>query len=133
MDREQRIESVNLFMEKEFTEKIRAKAISDRLWPSMIALTEGADVHRPFGYSAAQYFSYDDRWSFFYCPDVIVDTTIELEDEQFSDWLRYIRAHVSAHTTLDTTSEDDVESQVYSVLPESRDLVGKVHDLFFPF
>jgi hypothetical protein len=133
MNRSERIEEIDNFMNDKFTSGIRPQPIELRLWPSMIALTEGSDVHRAFGFSTTQYFPYDDRWSFFYCSELIADITSELTDHEFLDWLRYVRAHVSAHTKLETQDEDMVDTQVFTVLPEARDLVGKVHNLFFEF
>lgn len=133
MNRVDRIGEIEAFMKEEFSPSISPKPIEERLWPAMIALTEGADVHRPFGYSHSHYMTYDERWTFFYCSGVIAETTAELDDTEFRDWLRYIRAHVSTHTTMDTTDENVVDSQVFSVLPEARDLVGKVHDHMFAF
>lgn len=134
MDRNDRISAVIHFMEGGvFAQNICPRPIRAELWPSMVALTEGADVHRPFGFSSAQYLSYDDKWVFFYCAEVIADVTAELTDTEFNDWLRFARAHVSAHTTLGTYNEGEVDRQVYSVMPEARDLVAKVHDQFFVF
>lgn len=133
MNRDDRINAVHDFMGNQFVPNVKAKAISEELWPGMISLTQGADVHRLFGYSNAQFFSYDDKWAFFYCASVIADTTAELTDPLFADWLRYIRAHTTAHASLRTEDEAVVDEAVFAVMPEARPLVAAVHDQMFVF
>ena len=132
-DRDNRIENIKLFMEREFVANIAPRPIEARLWPTMVIIADGSDVHRPFGFSASMYFPYDEKWAFFYSAEVMADATAELTDSEFQDWLRYVRAHVSTHTTLGTMDEAEVDQSVYAVLPEARDLVAKVHDQFFVF
>lgn len=133
MNREDRIRETIHFMSSKFVPNVSAKPISEGLWPSMIQLTQGADVHRLFGYSSAQFFTYDDKWAFFYCPEIVADTTAELDDTEFADWLRYIRAHISTHASLRTKDEGVVDESVFAVMPEARDLVARVHDIMFVF
>lgn len=128
---EHRTELANSFMETMLAENITAKRIKAELWPSMIALTEGGDYHRPFGFSVPQYFAYDEKWAFFFCPEVIVETTAALTGDQFGEWLRYTRAHISVHVTRSTYDEEEVDSYVFSVMPESRDLLITVYDHLF--
>lgn len=132
MNRNDRIQAIITFMEAGgFSDKIGPRPLPAELWPSMVVLTDGADVHRPFGFSSAQYFSYDDKWAFFYSAEVMADATAGLTDAEFADWLRFVRAHVSAHTTLNTQDEAVIDEQVFSVLPEARELVVRVHEQFF--
>ncbi len=133
MNREERIATIHNFMKDQFGPRVKPRPIKWALWPSMVVLTAGRDVHRPFGYSSAQYFPYDDKWAFFYCADVMADISAELEDLAFDDWLRYVRAHISTHTQLDTQDEAEVDRQVFNVLPEARDLVGRVHEQLLVF
>ena len=132
MNREDRITAIAEFMAT-FPDNISPRPISSGLWQHMIALTDGGDTHRPFGFSASAYFPYDDKWCFFYSSDVMADVTAELDDAEFQEWLRYVRAHVNAHASLDTQDEAEVDQAVYAVLPEARDLLAKVHNHYFSF
>ncbi len=131
--REDRIEQIDSFMQNEFPANLSARGIKTALWPSMIALTAGQDYHRPFGYSSVQYFPYDDKWAFFYCAAVMADMTADLDDLAFAEWMRYVRAHVNAHTQLDTQDESLVDEHVFVVLPEARELLGRVTEQFLVF
>lgn len=134
MNREDRTTTINHFMETAFAANIRPRPIKEHLWPSMIALTEGADHHRPFGYSVPQFLAYDDAWVFFYSAETIADSTAELFDEELGDWLRYIRAHVSVHTSLGSYCDESlVDERVKSVMPEVVLLITRVYDALFVF
>lgn len=126
-----RLERLNEFMSSGWADNIVPKVIDPVLWPSMIALTEGADYHRPFGFSVPQYFPYDEKWAFFYCPEIMEEAVRGLSQPDFEDWLRYVRAHVSTHTRLDNPDEDIVEAMVFTVLPEAKELVGRAMNVYF--
>lgn len=134
MNRDERAILINEFMETAFAVNIRPRRIQEDLWGSMIALTEGADHHRPFGYSVPQFLAYDNAWVFFYSPEVIADTTAELFDDELGNWLRYIRAHISTHTSLGSYCDESiVDERVMSVMPEVAPLIARVYDTLFVF
>lgn len=122
----ERAEYTTMEMLKAFSERICARPMSKRLWPSMISLTGGADQHRPFGYSAPQFFAYDDKWAFFFCAEAMAEAGESLDDRDYDAWLRYIMAHVRAHTSLNTDDEDPVDEAVFTLIPEARLIVSKV-------
>lgn len=127
-----RVQQVCEFMANDLGERLKATPVIHELWASTIT-TMGADSHRAFGWSTAHFLAYDDKWMFFYCPEVVVETSSQLNDTEFVDWLKYIRAHMRAHVTLSTYDESSVDEMVFGVIPETRDLVAKIHEAMFVF
>lgn len=87
------------------------KAIEERLWPFVVQTT-GADVHRPLGFLVQQYMSYDEKWVFFYCPEVMADSVSFLSDGEFERYLSYVREHLKLHIELCDEPPDDIEEAI---------------------
>lgn len=128
MSREELVEN---FMADYDHTHMSPRRIKEELWPAMLALTEGADCHRPMGYTTPQYFPYGERWAFFYCNEVLRLTGEHLDEEDFLSWLQLVKAHVHGHAHLATFDEQKVDEMVFGLHPEYRDLVAKIYDSLF--
>lgn len=115
----------------DFGEQVAAKPISRRLWPSMVSLNGGADHHRPFGFSAPQYLSYDSKWVFFFCPEIMNELTTGWSEREILDFVRYVKAHINAHASTLSQDEAVVDKAVFDVMPEARKTVARAMEAAF--